>query len=238
MEIPRKPGVYYFFNNITNDIYVGATLDLKRRYQEHVSKKKRNYNRLIYSAFKEFGLRNFSFRIIEIVEDVSLLQLKETEWIFILNPKYNVHKKSGGSTGLKRDEDLRNYIREKSKIQWQKMPEEQRSSIIKNNLTGRKKGYVVTDEQKQRLRELQIGKKWTEAQRIKMSATQKISMKGNKNGNKQISSVKEGIVIKTYNSAVEASKEFGVYPSSITGALRGRRKHSCGYEWIYGNKII
>ena len=42
----------------------------------------------------------------------------ETEWIFILNPKYNVHKKSGGSTGLKRDEDgyARGYVLEDASL--------------------------------------------------------------------------------------------------------------------------
>lgn len=236
-NIPKKPGVYYFFNNITNDIYVGATLNLKRRYSEHVSSKKRNYKRAIYSAFEEFGIKNFSFIIIELVDDISLLKEKETEWIFILDGKYNVKKKSSGNVGVKMSDSTINILKKKSKESWENKSFEEKQKIIKNNLTGPKKGYVMPEYQKQRLRELQIGKKWTESQRAKVCASQKISMLGNKNGNKVISSVKDGLIFKTYNSVNEAGKEFGVHPSSITGALKGKTKQSCGYKWIYGNKI-
>jgi group I intron endonuclease len=237
MEIPKKSGVYCFTNLINGRQYVGASNNIKRRHSEHISPKKRKLKYAIYQAFNKYGLENFRFEVLEIVDDCTILFEKEIFWIETLKPRYNHNKGGLGNLGMEVKESVKSILRQKAKTQWQAKTDEQKQNQIKNNLTGRKKGYVMPEEQKQRLRELQIGKKWTESQREKTSAAQKISMKGNRNGNKQVSSIKDGIIIKTYSSAVEASKDFGIHPSCITGVLKGRRKHAGGYKWIYGNKI-
>lgn len=237
MEIPKVCGVYCFTNIVNNKQYIGATNNLKRRYQEHISPKRQNKNFAIYKAFKKYGIENFKFEILEIIENENIIFEREIFWIDKLKPKYNHNKGGLGNVGFSLDESIKAILRKKGKQQWEDKTPEEKEYIIKNNLTGPKNGYVMTEEQKQRLRIVNLGKKWTESQRIKISNAQKNSMKGNKNGNKQVSSIKNGVIIKTYESAVEASKDFNIHPSCITCVLKGRRKHAGGFEWIYGSKI-
>lgn len=233
MEIPKKSGIYCFTNLINGRQYVGASNNIKRRYSEHISPKRRNIPFAIYKAFKKYGIENFKFEVLEIVEDLSILFEKEIAWIDILKPRYNQNKGGLGNLGMQVKESVKSVLREKAKAQWNSKTEEEKKMHIKNNLTGPKEGYVMPEEQKQKLRELQIGKKWTEATREKVSEAQKISMKGNRNGNKKVSSMINGVVVKTYNSLVEASKDINRHPSTITGVLKGKRKHAGGFEWKY-----
>lgn len=235
MEIPKKSGIYCFTNLINNRQYVGASNNIKRRYSEHISPKRKNLPFAIYKAFKKYGIENFKFEVLEIVEDCNILFQKEIYWIAKLKPRYNHNKGGLGNVGFSLKDSVKQKLSDLGKQQWQNKSEEQKQSIIKNNLTGPKEDYKMPEEQKQRLRELRVGKKWTEATRKKVSATQKISMKGNMNGNKKISSMINGIIVKTYNSLVEASKDINRHPSTITGVLKGKKKHAGGFEWKYEN---
>ena len=48
-----------------------------------------------------------------------------------------------------------------------------------------------------------------------------------------------GIVIKEYDSIIEASKENNIKHSNISRVLAGRRKTAGGYEWRYkGERIL
>jgi len=234
----KNPCVYCFENKITQEKYIGATSDVARRYKEHTSIGKiQNSKSNLHKAIILYGLNQFSFKILEETEDLSKIADLELKWINEMNPEYNIKKYKTGSLGMKFSTESVLKLKEKGKISWGNKSEEEKSKIIKNNLTGPKKGYVMPEEQKQRLRELQKGKKWSEDQREKVSLAQKTSMKGNRNGNKEVSSIKDGAVVKTYPSAVEASKDFGIHPSCITGVLKVRRNRAGGYEWIYGKEI-
>lgn len=58
--------IYKITNNINGKSYIGQTTDYKRRFQEH---RQLGYgseqNKLLYYAFKKYGIGNFSFEVIE-----------------------------------------------------------------------------------------------------------------------------------------------------------------------------
>lgn len=58
--------IYKITNNINGKSYIGQTTDYKRRFQEH---RQLGYgseqNKLLYYAFKKYGIENFSFEVIE-----------------------------------------------------------------------------------------------------------------------------------------------------------------------------
>lgn len=235
-SIPKISGIYKITNIISEEFYIGCSKNLQERCRVHIiNSRMKNPPNIFYKEIKKIGVDNFKFEVLEIVEDCNILFEREIYWIAKIKPRYNHNKGGLGNVGLKLKESVRLKLKEKGIAQWNSKTEEQKILQIKNNLTGPKEGYVMPEEQKQRLRELQIGKKWTESQREKVSATQKISMKGNKNGNKKVSSMINGVVIKTYNSLVEASKDINRHPSTITGVLKGKRKHAGGFEWKYEN---
>lgn len=85
--------------NLKNNAkYVGQTKNLKRRMDAHVSDSRSNATtRKISLAIREYGIENFSVKILEDNIDPSLLNKKEEEWIKKLNtvvpPNYNTQVK-------------------------------------------------------------------------------------------------------------------------------------------------
>lgn len=50
---------------------------------------------------------------------------------------------------------------------------------------------------------------------------------------KRVNKIKDGVVVFTYASLKEAAAAEGVSKTSICGALKGKAKTACGYEWKY-----
>lgn len=59
---------------------------------------------MLHNAFKKYDISNFKFEILEIIEDKSIIRLREEFYIKTLNPKYNICKEpsKGGSPNLGR----------------------------------------------------------------------------------------------------------------------------------------
>jgi len=73
--------IYEFVNNINQKVYVGQTVNFKKRIRDH----RFNYNKgikntLFYNALRKYGWENFSINIIEDCSD-ELLNEKEIYWI-------------------------------------------------------------------------------------------------------------------------------------------------------------
>lgn len=71
-------GIYKIENRINGKIYVGQSIHIEKRWSEHCQK---SSNSLIGKAIKEYGKENFSFQILEEVEDITLLNELETKYI-------------------------------------------------------------------------------------------------------------------------------------------------------------
>lgn len=73
--------IYKIENLINHKIYIGQTNNLKRRFSEH---KARGYqkdgHKVLYYAFDKYGIENFSFDIVEKVEDCEA-NCREQYWI-------------------------------------------------------------------------------------------------------------------------------------------------------------
>ena len=50
---------------------------------------------------------------------------------------------------------------------------------------------------------------------------------------KRVAQIKDGEVIKVWNSEIEACKELGIRPQYISAAVKGIRKTVAGYVWTY-----
>ena len=60
-------GIYKITNNINNHCYIGQSIHIEKRWQEHQTKYnwEREFKKPLYLAFQKYGLENFSFEVIE-----------------------------------------------------------------------------------------------------------------------------------------------------------------------------
>lgn len=81
-EINNMMGIYKIQNKITGQIYIGCSLDIGKRWQEHIHYLEvgRHHNKKLALAFKEHGILNFIFEVVELVDD--------PEKIFEVEQKY------------------------------------------------------------------------------------------------------------------------------------------------------
>lgn len=133
-------GVYIIKNNITQDIYIGSTIEsFNKRLSKHLSdykkgilKEKRLTCPILYNSFLKYDLENFEFFILKKFKNKkdnkrtkAIITYLEEKAIIKYNPKYNICKKPtlSGCPNLGR----------KLTINW-KLKIKQKSAIYKHSL--------------------------------------------------------------------------------------------------------
>lgn len=71
-------GIYKIENLLNNKIYIGQSIHIEKRWQEHC---KASTHSLIAKAIKKYGKENFSFQILEEVSDITELNSLESKYI-------------------------------------------------------------------------------------------------------------------------------------------------------------
>lgn len=98
-------GVYKLVNLTNGKIYVGSTKNFKRRFQEYKSKRKPKQS--IHHAILKYGFEQFTFQVLEIVDNIDKLSRQEQYWMDLLNPfnerGYNVHPQAWARGALSKD---------------------------------------------------------------------------------------------------------------------------------------
>lgn len=228
-------GIYLITNKVNGNRYVGMSNNIKRRFMEHKSPKNvTNKTTVLSRSFRKYGVDNFTFEILEIVEDIELLPEREIYWIEKLSPEYNMNSGGVGNKDLVISEEVRNVLKVAGKIFWEKLPDDKKQSIIKNNLKGPRIGHPVDIETRVKLRSANLGKIHSLETKTKIGVKNKSSMKGNSNGNKKVCMIKDGVVLMEFSSIIEAAKHVSINPSGITCVLKNRQKTAGGCSWKYG----
>ena len=89
-------GIYKIINTITGDFYIGSSKNVKHRWADHKCKStwKNCPNNPLYKDMQKYGLENFVFEILEVVEPEELKE-KEQQFIETLKPAYNNYYAKG-----------------------------------------------------------------------------------------------------------------------------------------------
>ena len=87
-------GIYKIENINNNKIYIGQSLDIKRRIRQHLCKK----DTLIDCLIQKLGVENFVFSVVEECE-VDLLNEREKYWIDYYNSYENGYNRTRGGKG-------------------------------------------------------------------------------------------------------------------------------------------
>lgn len=78
-----KSGIYIIRNLVNGKVYVGSSVDLCRRKEQHLSDLRRgsHINAHLQRAYNHYGLESFEFEVLEQVEDTTSLIAREQHWI-------------------------------------------------------------------------------------------------------------------------------------------------------------
>ena len=130
-------GVYQIINTITGDCYIGSSVDLKRRKQQHFCEYcwKHEPNKQLYKDMKQYGKNSFLFKPIWLCDPE---ELKKYEQIAIdkYNPKYNRYAVYGSVYGRlnKREYDKKRYKEKANKIRQQQKQYHNQQCLYENEL--------------------------------------------------------------------------------------------------------
>lgn len=82
-SIPRTPGIYQWRCIPTGKIYIGSTLNLRRRWNEHLKalRCKQHGNPHLQHAWDKYGENAFEFSILELVMFAEYLIEREQAWL-------------------------------------------------------------------------------------------------------------------------------------------------------------
>lgn len=83
MAVKIISGVYAIVHTASGRIYVGSSINLKRRKKEQLASLRHNKNRnkRLQSAWNEFGEQAFEWRLLESILDTSILRQAEQKWM-------------------------------------------------------------------------------------------------------------------------------------------------------------
>lgn len=222
-----KSGIYKIENLINNKVYIGQSVDIPKRWREHRSaafnSNSKDYNMLIYKAFRKYGIENFSF---EIIEEVEKDQLNEREIYWI--EKYNSYNKGynatlgGDESHIHLGKPIEVYdLNGKYITTYPNMTEAAKEiGISRNTIYGIIHGNRLSSKGYQ----------------FKLSNDKKeIKPYTNKQGGKIpiIQKDTNGNIINTFESAYAASRALNIDPSSITKCCKGKLKTSGSFRWEY-----
>ena len=117
-EEKEKSGVYYLINNLNGHAYVGSSINLASRMINYLNntflKSKQNVKMPIVKALLKYDQSNFTLLIFEYVE-TEFLTTRETNYITLLIPYYNVLKQGYSSLGYKHTEETKKLLSELAK---------------------------------------------------------------------------------------------------------------------------
>ena len=178
----NKSGIYKWTNKLTNDIYVGQSVDLAKRFIRYfnINYLKNRETLIISRALIKYGYSNFSLEILEYCEIADLTE-REQYYLDKLNPKYNTLKIAGSSLGHKLTEETKTkisnslkgiYVKEKSALFGRTHTEETKAlmALKKSKENNPLFGKTHNEETKELMRQKALGRKHYEETLLKMSA--------------------------------------------------------------------
>ena len=206
MSLNKKDvyGVYRIVNNINGKIYIGSSIHVNKRLEEHKNTLKNNnhHNIHLQRAWNKYGEESFSFEIIETTEvDINILRQREQYWMdyyksYDLNIGYNISHSAIGNSGYEISEEAKEKIRKKT--------------------TGELNHFY--------------GKHHTEETKKKMSENHADVSGGNHPRATPVLCIELNI---KFDCTREAERQLNINHAHISACCKGQRKTAGGYHWKY-----
>jgi len=93
-KLDKSCGIYMFFNNQTNEYYIGMSKNIVSRTSSYLTKdyiaKPPKYKNYIKDAIIKYTNSAFSLLILELIDDYDQVSEREMYYINLLWPAYNI----------------------------------------------------------------------------------------------------------------------------------------------------
>ena len=222
-ENKGKSGIYMLTNKLTNDIYIGQSKDISKRFMNYFNLSyliSRN-NYIISRALIKYGYSNFSLTILEYCDKSDLL-LREQYYFDKFNPQYNILKIAGSSRGFKHSEETKIkiskalkgvYIKKKSSLWGRFHTEETKKVMSKKKMKTNNPlfGKTHSANSKELIRQKALNRIVSSETKLKMSA-----IHGHPINIYEKSSSGKFNLIGNFVSIRKAGKFLGISPNTIT----------------------
>lgn len=167
-------GIYAIINTLTNDEYIGQSVNIKGRIRNHFILLNNNThcNSHLQHAFNKYGAENFGYAIILYCEPDELTYY-EQKCVDIWNPRYNIHRECVDSPkGTKLSVETRKKISTSNKGHYVSLE-------TKAKIATKLKGHTISNEVRLRISATNKGRpsgrkgcKFSAEHKAKMSESQ------------------------------------------------------------------
>jgi group I intron endonuclease len=111
-ELKMKTGIYGFLCKTNNKLYIGSSINLNLRFNNHINGVQSNI--LFQRAINKYNLQDFIFIVFKYCEPDKLVS-REQYYLNFLEPEYNILMVAGSSLDYKHTEEALTKISETSK---------------------------------------------------------------------------------------------------------------------------
>ncbi len=99
--------IYQILNTLNEKSYIGSSVNFKTRKAEHLRdlRSNKHHSKALQRAVNKYGIDNFIFKILEVVEKKQDLIKREQHYLDSIKPEYNTCKTAYSMLGFKKSEE-------------------------------------------------------------------------------------------------------------------------------------
>ena len=244
--------IYKITNQKNGMVYIGSSIEVERRWRQHkeasINEKDHHYNYPLMIAFREFGIANFTFEVIDTLSDHQAMIKAEHDWIVkencVVPNGYNqthqtdsplldpaIAKKMSDTKRAKYGKRVCEIDEDKNILEvWDSLAEAgEKTGLDRFKISDVCNGKRLTTGNR-------VFRFLDEADNILIPVEKVNQVQANritKASKKVVKMTLEGEILQVYDSIALAAADTGCDSSAISKVCRGQRNKCGGFKWEF-----